>query len=156
MFLYGFNLLADVYRNQQKFADAERLYRDSLDGHRASLGAKHTSTLIIQNRLATLLAELARHDEAIPLFEELVEYRIDSIGPDAVLTLRTIARLTDSLRGAGRCAEAVDWVEKSLPAPIEGRQRRWVRNILATFAEPETASDDEPRAASSLPGGQVC
>ena len=116
MYLWGFGLLGDLYRKQEKYADAERLYGDALDAQRENLGRSHTLTLDIQRRLAVLLLDQEKFDEATPLYEEIVTARIESSGVDSSHALEAIAGLVQSLRGEGRCEEANQWTQRSLPA----------------------------------------
>ena len=50
--------------------DAEPLYREALDGCRATLGDRHPDTLTSINNMGVLLEDMGREDEAALLFEE--------------------------------------------------------------------------------------
>jgi len=60
--------LGDLYRMQQKLAEAERTTRLALNGHEDTLGPKHTFTLKAINNLGRLLADQGKLVEAEPLY----------------------------------------------------------------------------------------
>jgi serine/threonine protein kinase len=67
------NQLATLHWYQQRFADAERIYRDVLDRRARVLGAEHVDTLRTQVDLASNYAMQKRLDEAERLARETLD-----------------------------------------------------------------------------------
>ena len=81
------NNLAQVYRAQKKYAQAEPLYLEVVRADTATLGADHAETLRARTNLAALYRNQARYDLAEPLYEEVVRARTLKIGADHPDTL---------------------------------------------------------------------
>jgi tetratricopeptide (TPR) repeat protein len=64
--------LGSLYKSQGRYADAEKLYRRSLEGYEKMLGADHPLTLRKVERLALLYQKQERYDAA----EELLMYAL--------------------------------------------------------------------------------
>ena len=64
------NNYASLLHKQGKLDDAEPLFREALDGRRATLGDRHPSTLTSINNYAQLLRNQGKLDDAQPLFRE--------------------------------------------------------------------------------------
>ena len=67
------NNLAELYRAQGRYEDAEPLYDQALSIRRRVLGADHPSTARSLNNLAGLYYVQGRYSEAVPLYKEAVE-----------------------------------------------------------------------------------
>jgi tetratricopeptide (TPR) repeat protein len=94
---FNLNELAELYREQGRFTEAEPLYRQSLEIHEASLAL---------NNLAVLYFEQGRYDEAEPLFQRSLTIREKAMGsnhPEFADYLENYALL---LRQAKRDKEA--------------------------------------------------
>ena len=69
---YARNLLGMALTGQERFDEAEPLYRDALAIKRRTRGDDHISTAIELNNLGSLLHAMGRTDEAVPMIEEAV------------------------------------------------------------------------------------
>lgn len=67
------NNLAEVFRIQKKYAEAERLYRRALVIREKHLGKEHEDVALIINNLAVLYAEQGRNDMAELLYKRAIE-----------------------------------------------------------------------------------
>ncbi len=85
--------MGHVYEGLGLYAEAERLGRQALTLHRATLGEAHETTQRETQALAFVLAQLGRPDEAIALLEPLLPVQRRSLGEDHALTLTSKHRL---------------------------------------------------------------
>ncbi|MCS6803644.1 MAG: tetratricopeptide repeat protein [Acidobacteriota bacterium] len=67
------NNLAEVFRIQKKYAEAEGLYRRALVIREKHLGKEHEDVALIINNLAVLYAEQGHHDVAELLYKRAIE-----------------------------------------------------------------------------------
>ncbi len=79
--------LANVRRFRTDHGEAERLYKEVLEGRRAILGADHPDTLQTTSDLGMMYCYNARYDEAEPLLNYALETRRTQLGPDHLDTL---------------------------------------------------------------------
>ncbi len=63
------NNLAELYRTQGKYTEAEPLYQPALAIYEQELGATHPDTARILNNLALLYDDQERYREAEPLYQ---------------------------------------------------------------------------------------
>ena len=66
--------------SQGKYEKAEPLYRRTLDGREAALGAVHPHTLISVNNLAIVLSNQGKHEEAEPLYRRALGREAEQLG----------------------------------------------------------------------------
>lgn len=74
------NNLAELYRNQGKYADAEPLYRQSLAIWEKVLGPDHPDVATSLNNLALLYRAQGKYVEAEPLYKRSLAIREQSLG----------------------------------------------------------------------------
>jgi non-specific serine/threonine protein kinase/serine/threonine-protein kinase len=91
---------------QARYAEAEKLDRETLDTQRRVLGPEHPDTLKSMNNLATLLVGEGRYAEAEKLDRETLELERRVFGPEHPDTLALLGNLANVLSGQGRYAEA--------------------------------------------------
>ncbi|XRB00898.1 kinesin light chain 3 [Pycnococcus provasolii] len=102
-------LLADVanlLENQGKYADAELLYRESLDGFRRELGDTHPNTLASIDNLANSLNQQGKYAEAEPLYRKALDGKRRKLGDAHPSTLASINNLAVLLKNQGKYADA--------------------------------------------------
>ena len=75
------NNLAELYRTQGRYAEAEPLYRRSLTIREAKLGPDHPDVATSLNNLAGLYRAQGRYAEAEPLYRRSLTIREASSGP---------------------------------------------------------------------------
>ncbi len=91
--LRAMNSMAKMYLRQERFGEAEGLYREVLSARRRVLGPDHPDTLTSMNSLTIMYARQGRYPEAEKLFRETVEARRRILGPDHPDTLAAMANL---------------------------------------------------------------
>ena len=62
--------LAGLLQDEGKLEEAAALFREALDGRRATLGDKHSATLTSANNYGVLPFEQGRGEEAAPLIRD--------------------------------------------------------------------------------------
>ncbi|MCA9312451.1 MAG: tetratricopeptide repeat protein, partial [Phycisphaerales bacterium] len=77
---------AYLYEDLGRLADAESLYRKTIELQRAQSGGLDPETWAVLNNLAMLLVNDGRAEEARPLFEELLELCAASLPADHYYT----------------------------------------------------------------------
>ena len=100
------NNLAELYRNQGKYDEAEPLYQRALAIREKSLGSDHPDVATSLNNLAVLYSDQGRYDEAEPLYQRALAIREKSLGadhPDVATSLNNLAQL---YHDQGKHAEA--------------------------------------------------
>ena len=95
-YLISLNNLAELYRAQGRYADAEPLYLEALEIKRTALGAAHPDTATSLNNLAQLYRAQGRYADAEPLYHEALEIFRTALGaahPDTATSLNNLAAL---------------------------------------------------------------
>jgi WD40 repeat protein/tetratricopeptide (TPR) repeat protein len=81
------------YANVRRYAEAELLFRQALEGYRRSLGPDHPDTLACMEELGTTYWMSGRYDEAEPLLRQVLEALRRRLGADNPKTLQSMSRL---------------------------------------------------------------
>ena len=89
--------LARQLRHEDKFADAERLYREILERREKELGADHVDTLATVNDLAEVLLEQDKLAEAETFFRRALEGHEKVHTPDHPATLNLVDKFAKVL-----------------------------------------------------------
>jgi tetratricopeptide (TPR) repeat protein len=66
--------LADTLADQGRYAEAEKLFRETLDIQRRLLGPEHPDTATSAYNVACMLARRGNRDEALSLLREAVDH----------------------------------------------------------------------------------
>ncbi|XRB09944.1 kinesin light chain 3 [Pycnococcus provasolii] len=111
--------VAELLRQQGKYADAEPLYREALDGRRRELGDAHPDTLKSINNLAILLENQGKYADAEALYREALDGRRRELGDAHPDTLTSINGLATLLCDQCKYADA----EPLLREALDGRRR---------------------------------
>jgi tetratricopeptide (TPR) repeat protein len=115
------NNLANLYRVQGRYGEAEPLYVRSLSIREQQLGTNHPSVALSLNNLANLYNAQGRYSEAEPLYVRSLSIREQQLGtnhPSVALSLNNLAEL---YRAQGRYSEAEPLYVRSLS--IKEQQR---------------------------------
>jgi len=94
--------------------DAERHYREAIDGRRLVLGERHPDTLASIGNLASLLIGQGRLDEAEPYCQEALAGARLVLGDDHSDTLAWIINMGGLLRRLGRLDEAEPYYREAV------------------------------------------
>lgn len=106
--------LGQLHRAEGRYAEAEALQRDVVDGRIAQLGRKQPEAQGALNELAVILQDMGRHDEAEPLLREVLAERIRLYGERNPLTRDILNNLGMSLSLSGRLDEAESYYRRAL------------------------------------------
>ena len=115
---------------QGRYAEAEKLDRETLDIQRRVLGIEDPDTLRSMNSLASVLDEDGRYAEAEKLDHETLDIQRRVLGPEHPGTLTSMSNLANVFWSEGRYAEA----EKL------GRETLDIRRRVLGLGHPETLS----------------
>ena len=113
--------LAGLYVGQQKYAEAEPLYKRALAMAEKRFGPEHFLAAMSMTRLATLYAAQGKHTEAEALYLRAlaideIAIRTNSVGPNLAGDLVGLAEL---YRDQGKYAEAEPLYERLLAVTIK-------------------------------------
>ena len=81
---WAFHNLGDLYFDQGKLAEAEKMYIRALQGKEEALGPDHTSTLDTVNNLGNLYADQGKLAEAEKMYIQALQGYEDALGPELV------------------------------------------------------------------------
>ena len=76
------NNLAALYQRQERFADAEPLFKRALAIRERSLGPSHPDLAQSLNNMATHYEKQGRHGDSTPLFKRALAIYEKAAGPD--------------------------------------------------------------------------
>ena len=108
------NNLAALYQRQQRYGDAEPLFKRALALREKSLTPGHPDIAQSLNNLATLYEKQDRHTDSEPLFKRALAIYQKAAGPEhpAVATLLNNLGQVDKVQG--RTADAESEIRRSL------------------------------------------
>jgi len=107
-------LLGNLYNNQDKLAEAEKMYERALRGKEEALGPKHTSTLDTVNNLGSLYKGQGKLAEAEKMYERALRGKEEALGPKHTSTLTTVNNLGNLYIDQDKLAEAEKMYERAL------------------------------------------
>jgi len=94
--------LADVYRSQGRYDEAESLCSRALTGDEKALGSEHPDTLKAVHNLAIIYQLQGRYSEAEGLHKRTLSGREKVLGLGHPVTLDTMEKLTDFFNKQGQ------------------------------------------------------
>jgi tetratricopeptide (TPR) repeat protein len=106
--------LATVIADQGRYADAEKLYRQTLQIDRRILGPSDSETLRTMDNLADSVSKQGRYAEAEKLERETVNLHKRFTGPEASLTASAVYNLACILTHEGRHEEALSLLRQAV------------------------------------------
>ena len=98
--------LANHYRVQGRYTDAEPLFLRALEARERTLGPEHPHTLTSVGNLAVLYKSQGRYAEAQPLYLRVLEARERTLGTEHPSTLTSVNNLATLYESLGRTDEA--------------------------------------------------
>ncbi|PQE18912.1 Pfs NB-ARC and TPR domain protein [Rutstroemia sp. NJR-2017a BVV2] len=137
-FLEGFQTsFATFYGQHDRYLDAERLFRRSLELQKTHLGVESIATLSTMNNLSALYLDLKRLDEAEPILYETLVVKENMLGPEHPRTLNTVNNIGNLLALQLRYDEATQMYERTLEGyqAINGPNHRTVIQSLNNLGE---------------------
>lgn len=126
------NNLAEFYRGQARYDEAERHFKRALAIREKALGPDHSDIAGSLNNLAILYFNQGRYDEAEPLYKRAIEIRENILRPNHPRLATPLNNLADLYTIKGRFDEAVPLFKRSL-AILEKAFGSEHRNIAKTL-----------------------
>src|SRR6267154_177379 len=137
------NNLAALYQRQERYAEAEPLFKRALAIHEKAAGRQHPAVATLLNNLGQVDKVQCRYAEAEPLIKRSLAIREKVLGPDHPDVARSLNNLADLYERQGRYAEAQPLFERALGP--DHPDATTSTNNLASFYRAEG------RAADALP-----
>jgi eukaryotic-like serine/threonine-protein kinase len=108
------NNLAEVYRDENRYPEAEALQNQAPEISRRILGREHPETLTSINNLADVYAAEGKYTRAEVLFSQTLQIRRRALGPEHPDTLLTISRLAFLYQRQGKYELAETYAAQAL------------------------------------------
>ncbi|KAH7016474.1 uncharacterized protein B0I36DRAFT_298830 [Microdochium trichocladiopsis] len=116
---WAFHSLGDLYSDQGKLDEAEKMYLRALYGQEMALGQGHSSTLDTVNNLGILYSHQGKLGEAEKMYLRALYETEKALGPDHTSTLDTVNNLGNLYKNQGKLDEA----EKMYLRALHGYER---------------------------------
>ncbi|TVR91172.1 MAG: hypothetical protein EA418_14350 [Wenzhouxiangellaceae bacterium] len=107
-------MLGQLNRAESRYAEAELLQREVVEGRIARLGRSQPDSQRALNELAVILQDMGRHDEAEPLLREVLEERVRLYGERNPLTRDILNNLGLTLSLTNQLDEAETLYRRAL------------------------------------------
>jgi len=158
--------LGNLYKDQGKLAEAEKMYIRALQGCEEALGPDHISTLLTVQALGILYANQGKLAEAEAMYDRALQGYEDALSPELASSylpaLNTMFVLGDLFSQTDRKDMAKAMYNRALSgyATVQGPSSKWCRHLedrLQALQVPSTESEvgqdefTEPGAAKSRP-----
>jgi tetratricopeptide (TPR) repeat protein len=143
-----FDLLAQIYEAMGKPAEAELLWRRSMQIRSKKLGPEHPEVIGSGDKLAMSLLAQKKFQEAEPLLKKSLTHREEAFGADDSRLMPSLNRLAELYVTQGRFAEAEPFAKRAvgigrgtigLQPPSFGDSQRWLGAVLAGLGKFEDA-----------------
>jgi len=143
-----FDLLAQIYEATGRYAEAEPLWRRSLEIRRKHLGADHPEVIGSGDKLAMSLLAQKKYPDAETLLKKSMAHREAAFGPDDSRLMPSLNRLAELYVAQGKFAEAEPFAKRSvaigrgtigLQPQAFGDSQRWLGAALAGLGQPQDA-----------------
>ncbi len=148
--------LANLYRSQGRYSDAEPLHLKALHIYQRQLGDDHPSVASSLNNLAGLYNSQGRYSDAEPLLLQALDIRQRQLGDDHPDVASSLNNLAELYRSQGRYSDAEPLFLKALDI----RQRQLgddhpsvgtsLNNLASLYASQGRYSDAEPLYLQAL------
>jgi tetratricopeptide (TPR) repeat protein len=155
----GIAWLAELYKAQGRYAEAEPLYARSLQIYEQKLGADHPHTATSLNNLALLYKSQGRYGEAEPLYARSLQIYEQKLGADHPHTAQSLNNLAGLYESQGRYGEAEPLYARSLQihelqlGADHPHTAQSLNNLAGLYESQGRYSEAEPLLARSL---QIC
>ncbi|KAN0072834.1 HET domain containing protein [Elaphomyces granulatus] len=116
---WALHRLGNLYKDQGKLDEAEKMYQRALQGKEKALGPDHTSTLDTVNNLGILYKFQGKLDEAEMMYQRALQGYKKALDPDHTSTLNTINNLGVLYRFQGK----LDKAEKMYQRALQGYEK---------------------------------
>jgi tetratricopeptide (TPR) repeat protein len=153
------NSVAELYRRQNKYAEAESMFNGLLTVRRRVLTADHPNITSVLGSLGWIMVEQRRYAEAEPLLREALDGQRKT-GPDTWRLYYTESLLGACLTGLGNYGEAErillfgykGMLARQNSMPFENREmldevRAWTSQLYVAWGKPAPAMESRAGAA---------
>jgi tetratricopeptide (TPR) repeat protein len=113
-YVKNLNDLGELYFNQEKYAEAEKLYLKSLEINKNTLGEKHQEYANSLNNLAVLYYSQEKYNEAEPLFLKSLDVTKDILGEKSADYVNLLMNLALFYQNQGKYKDAEPFYLKSI------------------------------------------
>ena len=108
------NNLAELYRSQGRYSEAEPLYQEALRFKKKQFGQEHPTVLALLNNIAVLYKDWGRYSEAEKFCNQSLQLRKKKLGEKHPDTLTSINNLAAIYENQGRYNEAETYYRQAL------------------------------------------
>ncbi len=146
----GLSNLAALYQRQERYADAEPLFKRSLAIREKALPRDHPDVGQSLNNLATLYEKQDRHADSEPLFKRSLAIYEKALGPEHPAVATLLNNLGQVDKAEGRYADAEPLIKRSLliREKVLGRDHpdvaRSLNNLADLFERQRHYADAKP------------
>jgi non-specific serine/threonine protein kinase/serine/threonine-protein kinase len=123
--------MGSVLQDQGKLDEAEKFYREALEGQRRVLGDDHEKTLSTINNMGSVLEAQRRFDEALVFHEEALERKRRVLGEDHPVTISSLNNMGTILYKLGRKEEAEAYWRENLEKSRRVRGNDHIHTLIA-------------------------
>ena len=127
---WAFHSLGDLYYDQGKLAEAEKMDTRALQGKEKALGPNHTSTLNTVNNLGILYRKQGKLAEAKKMYIRALQGYEEAFGSNHPSTLSTVNGLGNLYANQGKLAEA----KKMYIRALQGREEALGPDHISTLS----------------------
>ncbi|RII05523.1 hypothetical protein CUC08_Gglean010202 [Alternaria sp. MG1] len=151
-------LLGNLYADQGRLGEAEKMYQRALRGREEALGVGHSSTLDTVNNLGNLYKAQGRLGEAEEMYERALRGKEEALGVGHSSTLDTVNNLGNLYADQGRLGEAEKMYQRALRGTEEAlgvghsSTLQTVNNLGALYADQGKLGEAEKMYARALRG----
>ena len=137
---WALGTFGNLYSDQGKMDEAEKMYQRALQGKEKAWGPEHTSTLDTVNNLGNLYKDQGKMDEAEKMYQRALQGYEKALGPKLVSTyipaLNTAQNLAILYAAVGRTDEAIEMYSRTLRGlkSVLGGSSRRCEDIVAALA----------------------
>ncbi|KAK5215258.1 hypothetical protein LTR72_011670 [Exophiala xenobiotica] len=132
---WAFYNLGNLYKDQGKLAEAEKMYIRALQGREEALGPDHTSTLSTVNNLGNLYKDQGKLAEAEKMYIRALQGYEEALGIELVSSylpaVNTIFAFDDLYSRTDRKDRAKEMYSRALSgySAVQGSSSKWCREI---------------------------
>jgi eukaryotic-like serine/threonine-protein kinase len=112
--------LGNILLQQERYPEAEKIYRECLATHTRLQGPEHPRILLTAGNLEQALRSEKRYSEAETLLRDALAAKLRTLGPDHRSTLVTKGNLAETLGDEGKNAEAEQLIRETSAAVRKG------------------------------------
>ncbi|QKX64835.1 uncharacterized protein TRUGW13939_12011 [Talaromyces rugulosus] len=112
--LEAFNRLGNLYSDQSKLREAEKIYQRALTDCKKALNPDHTSTFNSVNNLRILYYDQSNLKKAEKIYQQALTNYEKTLNPDHISTLTTVNNFGNLYRDQGKLKEAEEMYQQAL------------------------------------------